>query len=69
MPTLLRVLYVLRRGPIWLRIQAWGGVTLILVAAGWVLFKVLWQILIAVVLFAVGAFLVLRSVRDSQRSS
>jgi len=69
MPTLLRVLYVLRRGPISLRIQAWGGVTLIVVAAGWILFKVLWHILLAGVLFAVGAFLVMRSVRDSQRSS
>jgi len=66
---MLRVLYVLRRGPISLRLQAWGGVTLILVAAGWVLFKVLWHILLAAILFAVGAFLVMRSVRDSQRSS
>jgi len=69
MPTLLRVLYVLRRGPISLRIQAWGGVALIVAAAGWVLFKILWHILFAAILFAVGAFLVMRSVRDSQRSS
>lgn len=69
MPTLLRVLYVLRRGPISLRIQAWGGIALILLAAGYILFKVLWHILLAAILFAVGAFLVYRSVRDSQRSS
>ena len=69
MPTLLRVLYVLRRGPISLRMQAWSGVTLIVVAAGWILFKVLWHIVFAAILFAVGAFLVMRSVRDSQRSS
>ncbi|MHC4953092.1 MAG: hypothetical protein ACYTGZ_04320 [Planctomycetota bacterium] len=69
MPTLLRILYVLRRGPISLRIQAWCGIVLILVAASWVLFKVLWDIVLASVLFAGGAFLVMRSVRDSQRSS
>lgn len=69
MPTLLRIFYVLRRGPIPLRIQAWCGMILILGAAGWVLFKVLWDIVLASILFAGGAFLVMRSVRDSQRSS
>ncbi|MHC4411334.1 MAG: hypothetical protein ACYS0E_19685 [Planctomycetota bacterium] len=69
MPTLLRILYVLRRGPIPLRIQAWCGLFFIVGAAGWVLLNVLWDILIALALFALGAFLVGRSVRDSQRSS
>ena len=69
MPTLLRILYVLRRGPVSLRIQAWCGIVLILGAASWVLFKVLWDIVLASVLFAGGAFLIMRSVRDSQRSS
>ncbi|MHC4938219.1 MAG: hypothetical protein ACYTHK_04550 [Planctomycetota bacterium] len=69
MPTLLRILYVLRRGPIPLRIQAWCGLVIIVGAAGWVLFNVLWDLLIALALFALGAFLVVRSVRDSQRSS
>jgi hypothetical protein len=72
MPTLLRILYVLRRGPIPLRIQAWQawcGLFFIVGAAGWVLLNVLWDILIALALFALGAFLVGRSVRDSQRSS
>jgi len=69
MPTLLRILYVLRRGPMPLRIQAWIGVVLILGAAGWVLFKVLWDIVLATILFAGGAFLVMRAVRDSSRSS
>ena len=69
MPTLLRILYVLRRAPFPLRIQAWCGIVIIVGAAGWVLFNVLWDILIALVLFALGAFLVGRSVRDSQRSS
>lgn len=69
MPTLVRILYVLRRAPLPLRIQAWCGIVIIVAAAGWVLFNVLWDIIIALVLFALGAFLVGRSVRDSQRSS
>ena len=69
MPTLVRILYVLRRAPLPLRIQAWCGIVIIVGASGWVLFNVLWDILIALVLFALGAFLVGRSVRDSQRSS
>jgi len=69
MPTLLRILYVLRRAPFPLRIQAWAGLVLIVGAAGWVVYKVLWDILISLILFAFGAFLVVRSVRDSQRPS
>lgn len=69
MTTVFRILYVLRRAPVPLRIQAWTGLVFILVAAGWVLVTVLWDILIAFVLFAIGAFLIGRSVRDSQRSS
>ena len=69
MPTLMRILHVLRRAPLGLRFQAWAGLVLIIAAAGWVLFTVLWDVLIAMVLFALGAFLVGRAVRDSQRSS
>lgn len=69
MPTLLRIFYVLRRGPFPLRVQAWCGLLLILGGAGWILAHVLWDIVIALILFALGAFLIIRSARDARPSS
>jgi hypothetical protein len=68
MSVLWRILQVLRRGPRKQRLLAGGGLVLVAGAGGYVVW-VLLDLIVAVVVLAVGLYLVMRSLRQSQRSS
>jgi hypothetical protein len=68
MSVLWRILHVLRRGPRRQRLLAGAGLVLVLGAGGYVVW-VLLDLIVAVVVLAVGLYLVMRSLRQSQRSS
>jgi hypothetical protein len=68
MSVLWRILHVLRRGPRRQRLLAGAGLVLVLGAGGYVIWMLL-ELIIAVLILAVGLYLVVRSLRQSQRSS
>jgi predicted PurR-regulated permease PerM len=69
MPSFLRFLQVIRKGPRSARFQAWGGLVLIVGAGLWLIFEYLLPLLGAVLVAFVGFVLVRRSLRDSRPSS
>jgi len=69
MPSFLRFLQVIRKGPRSARFQAWGGLVLIVGAGLWLIFEYLLPLLGAAAVAFVGFVLVRRSLRDSQPSS
>jgi len=69
MPTLLRLVQILRKGPRARRLQAWGGLGLVGGAALWLFIVYLWPILIIIAVALAGLFLLRRSLRDSSHSS
>jgi len=69
MPSFLRFLQVIRRGPRSARFQAWGGLVLIVGAGLWLIFEYLLPLLGAVLVAFVGFVLIRRALRGSQPSS
>ena len=69
MPSFLRFLQVIRKGPRSARFQAWGGLVLIVGAGLWLIFEYLLPLLGAAAVAFVGFVLVRRSLRDSRPSS
>jgi len=69
MPTLLRLVHVLRRGNRARRIQAWVGLVLITGASAWLIFKYLLEVFLCLVVAVLGFLLVRRSLRGSRPSS
>lgn len=68
MSVLWRILHVLRRGPRKQRLLAGAGLVLVVGAGGYV-FWVLLDLFVAIAILAVGLYLLMRSLRQSQRSS
>jgi predicted PurR-regulated permease PerM len=59
-------MHVMRKGPRPLRLQAWGGVVLFVLAGLWLVYNViaiLWPILVAAIVALVGIYLVRRAVK------
>ena len=72
MPSFLRFLQVMRKGPRSARFQAWGGLVLIVGAGLWLIYLIFTDLvpLVGAALVAfVGFVLVRRSLRDSRPSS
>ena len=69
MPSFLRFLQVIRKGPRSARFQAWGGLVLIVGAGLWLIFEYLLPMLGAALVAFVGFVLVRRSLRESRPSS
>jgi len=69
MPSLIRLLHVLRKGPRGRRIQAWAGLVLLVGTGLWLIWKFVVPILWAIALALVGFFLLRRALRDSRPSS
>ncbi len=63
MPLLFRILQVLRRGQRPQRMQAWAGLLLVVVACAFVILKLLGELILALLAFAAGAYLIGRSLR------
>jgi hypothetical protein len=68
MPTLVRLLQLMRSGPRPQRAQAWIGVVCIAAAFIWLIIN-LWKIIITLAVAGLGAWLVGRALRPPPRSS
>jgi len=64
-----RIINVLRKGPPQRRFQAWAGVVLISFSAVGVIVWLLWKLLLLLVIFACGVFLIRRALQDPFSSS
>ena len=68
MPALARLLRLMRHGPRPQQIQAWVGVACVAGAFIWLIVN-LWKIILILAVAGVGAWLIRRALRPSQRSS
>lgn len=68
MARFVRFMHVLRKGSSRQRAQVWLGLLLVAATTIWVVFN-LWQLLVVMVGFLVGLYLIGRSLRDTQSSS
>lgn len=66
MPSFLRFLQVMRKGPRSARIQAWGGLLLIVGASLWLIFEYLLPLMGALIVALVGFLMVRRSLREGR---
>ena len=67
MPSFLRFLQVIRKGSRSARVQAWGGLVLLVGAGLWLIFEYLLPLLGAVLVAFVGFVLVRRSLREEPK--